>query len=179
MQYLRGMAYFVIVETQRLILRTFTIDDAQLIYDLNLDPEVVRYTLDPVRDLDHAKQILETVILPQYALYNHGRWAVHVKPDLEFIGWCGLKYRPELNEIDLGYRFKKASWGKGYATEAAFASIKYGFEKLNLKTITGRALLDNTASCKVMEKCGMTYIGIQEIEGLQHKTYKINRPLGP
>ena len=173
------MAYFIVIETQRLILRTFTINDAQHIYDLNLDPEVIRYTLDPIRDIDHAKQILEAVILPQYALYNYGRWAVHLKPDLEFIGWCGLKYRPELNEVDLGYRFKKTSWGKGYATEAAFASIKYGFEKLNLKTITGRALPGNGGSCKVMEKCGMTYIGIQEIDGLPHKTYKLKRPLGP
>jgi RimJ/RimL family protein N-acetyltransferase len=173
------MSYSVVIETDRLILRTFTIDDAQLIYDLNVDPEVVRYTLDPIRDIAHAKQILETVILPQYALYNHGRWAVHIKPSLEFIGWCGLKYRPELHEIDLGYRFMKSSWGKGYATEAAYASIKYGFEKLKLKTIIARALPENIGSIKVMEKCGMTYIGIQKIDGLEHKTYIINNPLNP
>ena len=171
------MAYQVIIETDRLILRKFTLDDAPLIYDLNLDPEVTRYTLDPTRDIDHAREILETVILPQYALYNHGRWAVHVKPGLEFIGWCGLKYRPELDEIDLGYRFKRSSWGKGYATEAAFACIKYGFEKLNLKIITARALLENIGSIKVMEKCGMTYIGVQEVDGYDDKTYKIINPL--
>jgi len=50
-----------------------------------------------------------------------------------------IKFRPELNEVDLGYRFKKEVWGKGYATEAAYASIKYGFERLGLKIITGRA----------------------------------------
>lgn len=55
------------------------------------------------------QKISEKVIIPQYALYNHGRWAVLVKPGLEFIGWCGLKYRPALNEIDPGYRFKKIS----------------------------------------------------------------------
>ena len=173
------MSYSVVIETDRLILRTFTIADARLIYDLNLDPEVTRYTLDPTRDIDHARQILETIILPQYALYNHGRWAVHIKPSLEFIGWCGLKYRPELHEIDLGYRFKRSSWGKGYATEAAYASIKYGFEKLRLKTIMARALPENIGSIKVMEKCGMTYIGIQKIDGLEHKTYIINNPLNP
>ena len=108
------MAYHIIIETQRLILRIFTLNDAQLIYDLNLDPEVTQYTYDPFRDINHAQEILERTILPQYALYNHGRWAVHVKPGLDpiaigFIGWCGLKYRPELDEVDLGYRFKKSS----------------------------------------------------------------------
>ena len=130
----------IVFETDRLILRTFTIEDAPLIYDLNLDPDVIRYTGDPIKDIEDARQILEQTILPQYALYNYGRWAVHVKPGLEFIGCCGLKARPETclsgrqgNEIDLGYRFIKKAWGKGYATEAAFACIKYGFDKLHLQ----------------------------------------------
>ncbi|MBI5859066.1 MAG: GNAT family N-acetyltransferase [Sphingobacteriales bacterium] len=179
----------VIIETDRLLLRTFTLDDAQLIYNLNLDPEVIRYTLDPIKDLDHAKQVLEQVILPQYALYNHGRWAAHIKSPIdpianEFIGWCGLKNRPlarpsggELNEIDLGYRFIRSAWGKGYATEAAAACIKYGFEKLNLLRIVGRALPGNLASMRVLEKCGMKYIGEEIVEGLLHKTYDIYNPL--
>src|SRR5574339_323194 len=146
----------VIIETKRLLLREFTTDDAHLIYDLNLDPEVTRYTHDPVKDLNHATEILEQGILPQYALYNHGRWAVLLKPAHVFTGWCGLKFRPERNEIDLGYRFKKEFWGKGYATEAATACIRYGFEKLQLKRIVGRAEPANIASCKVLENCEMT-----------------------
>ncbi|MEI2740515.1 MAG: GNAT family N-acetyltransferase [Chitinophagaceae bacterium] len=81
----------IIIETERLVLRTFTVEDAPLIYELNSDPEVIRYTGDPMKDLHHAQQVLEQVILPQYALYNHGRWAVHIKPEMVFIGWCGLK----------------------------------------------------------------------------------------
>lgn len=168
----------VIIETERLLLRTFTLEDAALIYELNLDPEVIQYTLDPIKDIDHARQVLEEVILPQYALYNHGRWAVQVKPgwdpkSIGFIGWCGLKTRPERSEIDLGYRFKKIAWGKGYATEAAFACIKYGFETLNISRIVGRALPGNRASLRVLEKCGMTYVGKEVIEGLLHQTYEI------
>jgi len=166
----------VIIETKRLILREFTELDATLIYELNLDPDVTRYTHDTVRDLDHAFEILEKVILPQYVLYNYGRWAVHLKPGLQFLGWCGLKYRPELNEIDLGYRFKTEAWGKGYATEAAYASIKYGFEKLILRQITGRAEPENIASWKVLEKCGMAYMGMQEVDGWPVKTYEIHNP---
>ena len=89
----------IILETNRLLLRTFTLADAPFIYELNLDPDVIRYTGDPIENLDHAKQVLEQIILPQYALYNHGRWAVHVKPELQFIGWCGLK--PGLREMKL------------------------------------------------------------------------------
>lgn len=167
-----------VIETERLLLRTFTQDDAQLIYELNLDPDVTRYTGDPIRDLDHAKEVLEKVILPQYALYNHGRWAVHTKPGLEFIGWCGLKNRPERDhEIDLGYRFLQSAWGKGYATEAAFACLKYGFETLGLQRIVGRAMPQNLASLKVLEKIGMVYIGEEIVDDHPAKTYEAINPL--
>jgi [ribosomal protein S5]-alanine N-acetyltransferase len=166
----------VIIETERSLLRTFTAEDAPLLYELNLDPDVTKYTYDPMKDMDHAKQVLEEVILPQYALYNHGRWAVHTKPDLEFIGWCGLKYRPERNEIDLGYRFMTKAWGKGYATEAASACIKYGFEKLNLHRIIGRAVPDNLGSLNVLKKCGMNFIGEEVVDNHPAKTYEIINP---
>jgi RimJ/RimL family protein N-acetyltransferase len=167
----------VIIETERLLLRTFTTEDAQLLYELNLDPEVTKYTYDPMKDIDHAIEVLEQIILPQYALYNHGRWAVHTKPGLEFIGWCGLKSRPERNEIDLGYRFIKNAWGKGYATEAAYACIKYGFEKLNLQRIVGRAVPGNLASLNVLKKCGMSYLGEEIVDSHPAKTYEIINPL--
>ncbi|MEO7923662.1 MAG: GNAT family N-acetyltransferase [Chitinophagaceae bacterium] len=171
----------IILETDRLLLRTFTMDDAELVYQLNLDPEVIRYTGDPIKDIEQAKQVLEQTILPQYALYNHGRWAVHVKPGLDpvaigFIGWCGLKARPERNEIDLGYRFVRSSWGKGYATEAAWACIQYGFDKLNLPRIVGRAMPQNISSLRVLEKCDMQYVGDEIVDDHPAKTYEILNP---
>jgi RimJ/RimL family protein N-acetyltransferase len=166
----------VILETPRLLLRTFTEDDAPLLYQLNLDPEVIRYTLDPMTDVEHAKKVLVEVILPQYALYNHGRWAVHLKEDLQFIGWCGLKYIPERREIDLGYRFGQKFWGKGYATELAYACLRYGFQKLNMRHIVGRALVGNVGSIRVLEKIGMQYMAEEVIDGLLHKTYQATNP---
>ena len=163
----------VIIETERLILRRFESGEGQLIYTLNEDPEVTRYTGDPVRDLAHANEVLDQVILPQYALYNHGRWAIHTKPGMEFIGWCGLKYRPERDEVDLGYRFIKSAWGKGYASEAAMASINYGFEKLGLRRIVGRAMPGNIASIKVLEKCGMRFVGEELVDGHPAVTYEL------
>lgn len=162
----------IIIETERLLLRTFTMDDAALVFELNLDPEVIRYTGDPIRDIDHAKQVLEQTILPQYALYNHGRWAVLVKPGLEFIGWCGLKARPERNEIDLGYRFMKKAWGKGYATEAAFASLEYGFRRLGIPRIVGRAMPQNIGSIRVLEKCGMQFVCEEIVDDHPALTYE-------
>jgi len=176
---LTGSAMNVVIETERLLLRTFTEEDAALIYDLNLDPDVIRYTGDPIRDTGHALEVLQHTILPQYALYNHGRWAVHIKSGLEFIGWCGLKNRPERNEIDLGYRFLKNAWGKGYATESAHACIKYGFEKLGLRRIVGRAMPENIGSLRVLEKCGMTFIGDEVVDGHPAKTYEILNPSIP
>jgi RimJ/RimL family protein N-acetyltransferase len=169
----------VITETNRLLLRTFTINDAQLIYDLNNDPEVTRFTHDPISDLNEAMEVLEKAILPQYVLYNYGRWAVHINPGLEFMGWCGLKFRPERNEVDLGYRFKQSSWGKGYATEAAYACLKYGFEELELLTITGRAEPGNTGSLRVLEKIGMQFSREEIVDGHPAKTYELSVPSIP
>jgi len=166
----------VIIETDRLLLRNFTEDDADLLFELNLDPDVIRYTHDLIADAEHTKKILRDVILPQYVLYHHGRWAVRLKSDLEFIGWCGLKYLSETNEVDLGYRFRKKFWGKGYATEAGLACIDYGFNQLNLRRIVARALPGNLASVRVLEKCGMKYLQEEVMQGYLHKTYQLTNP---
>lgn len=166
----------IILETERLILRNFSLDDAALIYELNKDPDVTRYTGDPVTSIEQAEKILRETILPQYTNYNHGRWVVLVKPGLEFIGWCGLKARPERNEIDLGYRFLKKSWGKGYATEAAIACLEYGFKSLGMKRIVGRAMPDNIASLKVLEKCGMRFICNEIVDEHSAITYEAINP---
>ena len=168
----------IIIETERLWLTEFQPGEEHLIYELNEDPAVTQYTGDPIRDLAHARQVLETVILPQYSLYGHGRWAVYIKDTNKFIGWCGLKTRPERDfEIDLGYRFLPAAWGKGYATEAAAATLRYGFEKLCLQRITGRAMPQNTGSLNVLEKIGMQYIGEEIVDDHPAKTYIAINPL--
>jgi len=165
-----------IITTERLLLSTFTEADAQLIYELNADPAVTKFTLDPVRDLAQAAEILNNTILPQYHLYKHGRWAIHLRSTQDFIGWCGLKNRPERNEIDLGYRLLKQYWGNGYATEAAQACIQYGFELLGMKQIVGRAMPDNIASIQVLKKCGMSYVGDEIVDAHPAKTYQILNP---
>ena len=147
-----------ILETERLYLRAFTIEDAPLLIDLNSDPEVTRYTGDgPVPTIKEAERILTEIIFPQYP-NKIGRWAVHLKANEEFIGWCGIKFIQEENEYDLGYRYYKKRWGKGYATEAANAVMDYGKNIIKLKEIIGRAAIDNKASIAVLKKMGMEYL---------------------
>ncbi|MEO6406352.1 MAG: GNAT family N-acetyltransferase [Ferruginibacter sp.] len=161
-----------ILETDRLFLRRFTLNDSKLLLDLNSDPEVLKYIHElPLKSAEEATAILQDIILPQY-LRNLGRWAVHLKQTQEFIGWCGLKYLEENEEIDLGYRFFKKYWGNGYATESASASLNLAQTKLNLSTIVGKAHLENIASQKVLEKIGMQYDKSDIIDNCPVKVYR-------
>lgn len=162
-----------IFETPRLYLRRFTEDDASLILELNNHAEVVKYVHEPILEtIEQANIILINQIIPQYTLYNLGRLAVHLKDTHEFIGWCGLKYRPELDEVDLGYRFFPSTWGNGYATEAAQHTLKYGFNELQLKRIVGRAHFENIASLNVLRKIGMKYLRNETVDGCPVETYE-------
>ena len=152
----------IILETNRLYLREFSTDDAEHFYLLNSDPEVTRYTGDSAfENIAAARKFLDEYIYNYSDLTNKtlpiGRWAVITKDENNLIGWCGLKHNNELNEVDLGYRLFRNHWGKGYATEAAKACIKFGHDKLGIKKIVGRAMKLNTASINVLEKCGMTF----------------------
>ncbi len=154
----------IILTTERLLLREFTLEDSQLLIDLNSNPNITRYTGDgPLKDLAEAKDILLNTILPQYP-DKLGRWAVNLKATNEFIGWCGLKHLASLNEIDLGYRFFENHWGKGYATESAKAVLNYGFNTRKLKVIVARAAIENINSVNVLRKIGMKF----EKEDVEH-----------
>ena len=120
--------------------------------------------------------IITTIILPQYKK-NLGRWAINAKNNDEFIGWCGLKYMSDLDEIDLGYRLKRSAWGKGFATEAAMNTLEHAFKKLQLKLITGRAHIENIASLKVLEKIGMQFSREEIVDECPVKTYTALNPL--
>lgn len=159
----------IILETERLYLRQFTEADAGLIRNLNSQPGVLQYIPEPIPATDEeAKEVIINIILPQYK-NNLGRWATHLKESDKFIGWCGLKMVK--GEIDLGYRFLPAVWGKGYATEAAQATLKYGHQQLQLPKIIAHAHIDNIASQKVLEKIGMQLVGEGIDDGVPVKGY--------
>jgi RimJ/RimL family protein N-acetyltransferase len=163
----------IIIETERLLLREFTLDDAQLLFDLNSDPEVIKYIHELAPTLESSQLALQNIILPQYKLYGHGRWAAYLKDTNEFIGWCGLKYVKEKDEIDLGYRFKKQFWNKGYATEAAKATVDYGMTVLKMNRIIAKAHIENIGSQKVIEKCGLAFLYEAFMDGCPVKYYEL------
>ena len=146
-----------LIETERLLLREITLTDKEDLFQLHSDPEVQKLTGETVvESLTEIEQAIQTRI-SDYKKYGYGRLAVIKKETNEFIGWAGLCYLPEFNQVDLGYRLKKEFWGKGYATEASKAIIEHGFNVLQLDLIIAIALPQNKDSIKVMEKVGMVF----------------------
>jgi ribosomal-protein-alanine N-acetyltransferase len=151
------------IETERLILRKFHLSDVESLFELDSNVEVHRYLgNNPMQTIDQAKDIIEILQL-QYSENNIGRWATIEKATGHFIGWSGLKLVKETwnnhtNYFDVGYRFIPKYWGKGYATESTVAALEYGFENLKATEIIGSANIENKASRRVLEKCGLKFI---------------------
>ncbi|MBP2830746.1 GNAT family N-acetyltransferase [Aquimarina sp. U1-2] len=146
-----------LIETKRLVFREISFDDQEGLFQLHSDPEVQRWTGEPVvKSIEEVEQLIH-IRLNEYKTYGFGRLALILKEVNKFIGWAGLSYLPEFDSVDLGYRLKREYWGMGFATEVSKASIAYGFNKLGLDKIIAIALPENKASIKVLEKAGMIY----------------------
>lgn len=168
------------IETERLILRELITDDENNIFALDSDPEVHTYLgKNPITTMEQSRNVIQS-ILQQYIDNKIGRWAVIEKSSGDFIGWSGLKLvktivNNQINYYDLGYRFIKRYWGKGYATETAKASLTYGFNIMELNEIYGMADCENIASNNVLKKAGLRFTNMFEYEGSPHTCYKITR----
>lgn len=162
------------METERLLLREITPDDAAFAYELNADPDVLRYTGDdPFASIEEARTFLTQY--DHYRKYGFGRWAVVLKETGELLGWCGLKYTESINEYDVGYRFFKKHWNRGYATEAAAYCVKLGFSEFGMQQIVGRAMKENLPSIRVLEKIGLSYWKDDACGNQEGVIYKIEK----
>ena len=147
----------MILETERLILREMNRADAQDMFRLHSSPQVQKYTgEDIITSLEGIYNKIKEK-REEYEKHGFGRWATLLKNGRQFVGWAGLSYLPEFDEIDLGYRFLPEYWGLGIATEASRAILAYGFDQLELKRIIAIAMKENKASIRVMEKVGMEF----------------------
>lgn len=164
-----------IFSSERLLFREFSIDDAALIHRMNSDPLVLKYVHELPSTPERALERLHNSIIPHYQRYGYGRWAVLLKESNDFIGWCGLKFRPERKVTDLGYRFIPSYWGKGYAFEAANACLVYGFNHLQFDRITATAHIENMASLRIIEKCGMQYLRDEVVDNCPVKSFEKRR----
>jgi RimJ/RimL family protein N-acetyltransferase len=139
-------------------LREFTLDDVERIAALDSDPEVMRYIS---YGAPTSRETIATKVLPGWLRFYEkaervGFWAVELLATGEFLGWYHL--RPDrfvATEQELGYRFRRDSWGKGFATEGSMALLADGFQISKFQKITARTLLRNLASQRVMQKCGL------------------------
>ncbi len=140
----------IVVTTPRLELRRFSLDDVEGFYNLNEDSEVIRYTGD--RSFK-GRQEVETFILAydQYEKHGIGRWSAYLRETGTYIGFSGLKFDPDKNQLDIGFRFYRDQWGKGYATESAIAALRIGFDEFGADVIVARAMQDNAASHSVIK----------------------------
>jgi len=167
------------IETDRLIIRDFVKENVQGIFELDSNPAVHTFLGNkPIHTMEQAEQIVD-YIMGQYETYGMGRWAIIDKENGEFVGWTGLKYedkvRKEFNYYDIGYRLKENYWGKGIATETAIASLKYGFETMNLSEIGGAADVNHAASNKILRKIGLQFVDTFEYEGAAHNWYNLTK----
>ena len=162
-----------IIVTQRMYLRQWNEKDAQFLFDLNSDPEVIRFTGDSsFGSIEKAREFIGDY--DHYRKWTYGRWLCILRENETPIGWCGLKNQmDDLGIIDLGYRFVKSAWGKGFATEASMAVLDFGFQNLRIPKITGRVALGNDASEKVLLKCGMKFLHESDCEHHPAKWYQI------
>ena len=152
----------VYLETERLVLRRFTEADADNLFELEGDPEVMRFLTG---GRPTPREVIRTETLPRFLHYyerleGFGFWAVIEKVTGEFLGW--FEFRPPEGggpgEVELGYRLRRSAWGKGYATEGSRALIRKGFTELGVRRVVAETMAVNTASRRVMKKAGLRLV---------------------
>lgn len=164
-----------ILETERFYLREFADCDAKDFYEMNLDKEVMRYTGDiPFKSIKEAEDFIKNYL--HYKINGFGRWTIVEKGSSNYIGWCGLKKSDTNNEVDIGFRIAKDYWNMGVATETAMAVLNFAFTKLNLTNIVARAMAENSASIRVIEKFGMKFRNKFQDEYGEWLVYDIHKP---
>jgi ribosomal-protein-alanine N-acetyltransferase len=162
--------------TPRLTLRPFTLDDVTHLHHIMNEPNIMQYfpNTEPP-DMERVRKIIENQ-LNHWDEHNLGWWAVVPIGQSQLIGWNGLQYLPETDEVEVGYLLSKQFWGRGYATEGARASIQFGFENFDFKEIIGLTHPENLASQNVLKKCGMQFTKSAEYFGIQVFQFTLKAP---
>lgn len=161
------------IETDRLLLRIIRADDLDHLASLLSDPDVVKYVGDGrPAGREEAARALKSII-KHWETHGFGRWAVVDKISGEFIGFGGL--RSLFGTPEVVYHLAKAHWGKGYATESAGASLRFGFEERGFDRIVAITKPQNAASIHVMDKLGLRFVNRTRYYDIDVVQYEINR----
>ena len=147
-----------ILETERLLLRHLSTDDAAFMLELMNEPAYIRFIGDrKIRTLEGARVSITNGPIASYARNGFGLYLVELKETKEPVGICGLIKRDTLENVDIGYAFLPRFWLKGYAIESAMAVKEYARDVLGLKRIVGITDPENIGSIRVLEKIGMKF----------------------
>jgi len=153
-------AHNIFLETERIYLREIVPEDSRLLFELDSDPEVMRFiskgqttSIEQIEN-DHLPKMLRW--------YRHsppqGFWIAHMRSSQEFVGWFHLRPdKIEPTEMELGYRLKRNFWNIGLATEGSRALLHFSFAQCGYQKVSARTLIINLASRRVMEKVGLRF----------------------
>jgi ribosomal-protein-alanine N-acetyltransferase len=165
-------AEFPSIQTTHLTLRPLEPNDAGVLHRIYQSEGVLRYFPNPVPPPLEKVQRFIAGQQVHWEKYGYGDWGVVPDGESEIIGWAGLQFLPELDETEVGFLLDRPFWGKGYATEAALASLQFGFERFGLDHIIALVHPENLASRRVIEKCGMSYMETLSLWGIELMRYR-------
>ena len=171
----------LVLETDRLLLREMKMSDAEKLYEMECNPNVHKYLWNkPITSIEEVYKYIE-MVRDQYVKNEIGRFVVIEKESNELMGWAGLKYNTEMvnnkvNFYDIGYRLNEKFWGKGYASEASFAWLDYGFNVMKINVIQAAAHADNIGSNKILKKIGLKMTENYLEDGVYWNWHELKNP---
>jgi ribosomal-protein-alanine N-acetyltransferase len=148
-----------IAETERLILREMTAEDAEDFFRIYNDRKTKKFVVKTFISLEDVRGQIEKHIENYYKKYDFGLWATVLKENNHLIGRCGLLYQEVegVSDLEIAYLFDSDYWGNGFATEAAEMLVKLGFQRFGFNRVVAYIDPRNTASIRVAEKVGLRY----------------------
>ena len=163
------------VETSRLRLRMFRPEDLDAMCEITRDPEVMRHIGHghPLTREETSQNLAS--IVAAFRRRGFGRWALELKETGGLAGYCGLSLGNEEVGVELAYMLARGAWGRGLALEAGRACLRYGFERLDLKSIAGLTMHDNRRSRRVLERLGMGFVRAAHFYGFDCVHYAVAR----
>ena len=167
-----------VFETERLVVRPWTLDDVEAAFEIYGDPEVQKgLNGRATKDLaEQRERLAATLEKNEQWAGKFGYWAIALRETDEVVGAVILKPLPDSDRIEVGWHLARRHWGKGYATEAGGGALRYGFDVLGLERVYAIALPWNVKSTAVMERLGMRSLGLtREYHDLELALYAIDR----
>ena len=155
-----------ILDTDRLALYEFTLDDAPFVFELMNTPTWIQFIGDRgIKTLEDAKKYILDKLIKSYADNGFGLYLVKLKEENKSIGMCGLVNRPTLDDVDIGFALMPEYEGNGFGYESATAVLKYAKKELNLKKIVAITVSENQNSIKLLQRIGLHFEKMIDSDG--------------